>query len=470
MNFTIGTGFSAFKKSFYSKSGDFSLYDCGDINLLKVVLDGLKVNYVARWKIRLPFFYPNFLWRAWRMAQRLRHPAKLPSISTKAHVLIVDLSGRSETSRDGIPVSFYFDRLTGQLERGEYIHIIENAVSDTYPHDIDLRKHAGLRFKPLSPYERNLRSQLLESYARIKRSGRFNPDELKNIRIAIQSFFSQFKLWNEVLGTLPSLRVALVQQHYHHEGLLLALRIHNIRSYEIQHGLIAPSDIFYVFPKAVSAIREKALFPDKILVYGEYWKRVLLKGGEFHPDDIVVLGDFRAKEASVLTDQSIRDFCAGNKVILISSQTFMHTYYCEYAQQLARLLALNYSDWRILLKLHPNEKEDHYSSLACHKNLMVTKANLNQLFKVSVIHISVFSTTLYDALGYRLLNLSLQLPGFEDYTNDIIRDRVALSLGKEDDPVDVFLKTGMTTQQMDPLDIYDSFARHHPLLHYLLQN
>ena len=467
MNFTIGTSFSEFKKSFYGKTSDLSLYDCGDINLLKVVLDGLKVNYIGRWNIRLPFFYPAFLWRAWRGVQRRRHPGGRPATNAKARVVLVDLNGRSETSREGVPVSFYFDRLARLLQREDYIHVIESTKSKGYPHDIALRGYDALQFRPLNAYERQLRRQLLQTYARIKRSRKFDRAELKNIRIAIQSFFNQFKIWNELLSSLPSLRVALVQQHYHHEGLLLALRVNKIRAYEIQHGLIAASDIFYVFPKTVAAIRKKALFPDKILVYGEYWKQVLLKGSEFVADDIVVLGDFRAKKPGDTPDPTVAGFISGTKIILVSSQTFMHEQYTGYTKELSLLLEKNYPDWKIVLKLHPNEREESYGALGGHKNVLVTKVTIGQLFPLANIHISVYSTTLYDALGYGLVNFSLQMEGFEDYTRDIVRDGIAHRLGRSEDPIAASLSKKGTSGPARNL-VYDDFEKHSALLHELL--
>ena len=54
--------FSDFKNDFYKRVPDLTLFDCGDINLLKVVLDGLKVNYVKKGKVRSYLFYPTFLY------------------------------------------------------------------------------------------------------------------------------------------------------------------------------------------------------------------------------------------------------------------------------------------------------------------------------------------------------------------------------------------------------------------------
>jgi hypothetical protein len=314
---------------------------------------------------------------------------------------------------------------------------------------------------PLTPYEEELRKNLLTTYKKIEKSKAFDSGELTNIQIAIQSFFCQFKIWNEILKTLPSLKYAIVEQHYHHEGLLLALKKNNIKSYEIQHGLISESDIFYIFPKEISKIKNKALFPDKILVYGNYWKDILLKGGEFGEGDIIATGDFRKKNNLLQKPEEekiIKDFISGRNIILISSQTFMHEYYGAYTKWLSELLINKHKDWKIILKLHPNEKEENYTVISNLPNVLISKSNILYLFGIAKIHISVYSTTLFDALEYKLTNFSLQNEAFKDYTQNIIRDKVALPIDLNEDPVNKFEKLAGNSSLIDSNYVYSGFS------------
>jgi len=440
MNFTLGTTFSAFKKDFYGKTKDLSLYNCGDINILKVVLDGLKVNYISRGRIRLPFFLPDVLWNLTQAIKRKKNTGITALKENKdTRILVADLSGRSETDKEGKPQSYYFDTLLSEFQPGEYLHVAEYFKKKGYPHDLDFRELSYLQYIPADDHERKLRKDLLHTFSNIKNSKAFSKAELTNIQIAIQSFYCQYKIWNEILRKLPAIKYCLLEQHYHHEGLLLALKKNKIRSYEIQHGLISENDIFYVFPKEVSAIRDKALFPDKILVYGEYWKNTLLKGSEFAEENIALVGDFRKKSESFASQEetkTINDFSAKHKVILVSSQTFMHDFYANYTLGLADLLRSKHTDWKIILKLHPNEKEENYSSLKNIPNVLISKSNILGLFKLASIHISVYSTTLYDALEYELVNFSLMNEGFKDYSSNIVKDKIAHPLEQQEDPVE----------------------------------
>jgi len=50
------------------------------------------------------------------------------------------------------------------------------------------------------------------------------------------------------------------------------------------------------------------------------------------------------------------------------------------------------------------------------------------LFSVANIHISIYSTTLYDALRYNLNNYTYKIKECEDYVNEIIKSRIATEL------------------------------------------
>ena len=62
--------FTDFKNNFYNKVEDITLFDCGDINLLKVVLDGLKVKYTSKGKVNSYLFYPLWLYNLYCFIKR----------------------------------------------------------------------------------------------------------------------------------------------------------------------------------------------------------------------------------------------------------------------------------------------------------------------------------------------------------------------------------------------------------------
>jgi hypothetical protein len=263
-----------------------------------------------------------------------------------------------------------------------------------------------------------------------------------------------------LLGQFPNLSEALLEQHYHHEGLLLALRKRGIRSTELQHGLIAPSDIFYVFPKAVETVRSRALFPDRIFVYGDYWKSILRKGCEFVEDKIIVMGDFRKKNEDAGSDEAmkvIEEFVSNSKIILVSGQTFISDFFSGYVKTLSNLISSRHPEWKIIMKPHPNEKLEDYSGVSSLDNVLVTRTNIHYLFRKAHIHISIYSTTLYDSLEYGLTNFSLDHEKFRDYTRDILADHIALPLSLDQDPIEKYLTNKQNRILVDPSKVYSAF-------------
>jgi len=117
-----------------------------------------------------------------------------------------------------------------------------------------------------------------------------------------------------------------------------------------------------------------------------------------------------------------------------------------------------HKDWKIILKLHPNEKEENYTVISNLPNVLISKSNILYLFGIAKIHISVYSTTLFDALEYKLTNFSLQNEAFKDYTQNIIRDKVALPIDLNEDPVNKFEKLAGNSSLIDSNYVYSGFS------------
>src|ERR1041385_142656 len=68
----VNRSFSEFKENFYRRVRDFSVFGNEEINLLKVVLDGLKVDYCSRGKIRVFIFRGYFLINFFFLLKRIK--------------------------------------------------------------------------------------------------------------------------------------------------------------------------------------------------------------------------------------------------------------------------------------------------------------------------------------------------------------------------------------------------------------
>jgi hypothetical protein len=462
--------FSDFKSNFYSRITDFSVFDCGDLNVFKIVLEGLKVNYTKKMKYRAMIFAPNWYALIYRAISKFRHRSlinvaklKLSKADLNPNIknLIID-QGREGRDKNGKTISFYFQKIADALGQKETRVLYQ---SNTFSSGINIERCEFInKYSALSKQDIDLKDQLKKTYLKIKDKIAFDSNEIKNIEIALDRFFNAYRFWNVILKD-SKIKNCFFMPHYHNEGLIYALKKNKVKAIEIQHGLIAPEDIFYVFPKSITAVASRSLFPDKIFTFGKYWKQVLESGAEFLPDQIEILGDYIENNTILTADKQalIDHFSNSSGFILITTQTFLHEEFIKYTVWLSADLVKKNSPVKIIVKLHPSEKIKDYTQLFQLKNVLVLEnINLNYLLLHCSFHVSIYSTTLFDALKYKCKNYSLNSPKCKDYVVGMLMSGVSTLLEFDQNPIDV------PTSQMALEKIeffFDDFEKHkHKLL------
>jgi hypothetical protein len=290
---------------------------------------------------------------------------------------------------------------------------------------------------PLNSQEKKLIKEIRITFNRIKASSIFTDKELQNIAFAFQNFFNKYKIWSRLLDEVnPTTMFCIV--HYHNEGRALAFKRKGIKLIELQHGLIATKDVFYVFPAQTKQIIEKALFADEIWVYGNYWKKVLEFGTEYI-NKIKIAGYYLYDNFNGydLVEKEIDDFANGNQLIIITTQTTMHKAFIDYTVWLANDIIQRQLPYKILVKTHPLEKQEHYAIL--HQTIGVKMVNhpLPVLFKKVQMHVTIYSTTLYDGARAGVPGFALYNEQYKDYIEEIIQSGVAYPLGADQNPIDL---------------------------------
>lgn len=423
--------FKEFKQRFYSKIGDASCFNVQNINLLKVVLDGLKVQYSLRGKVNHYFNRPAIIFFAYLFKKAIltyltRKVFRTSINHNNDSKILIGFSSRcvEENSKN---YSLDFQHFFNAFGRNKFCYIIEeknDINADCNLNDIQF----GFNF---------LAKNNIKLYFEIKRfvkkiKGQWEVKEYLDIQIACFLFFVQYLKWDYFFKNKLILK-AIIEQHYHREGFILACRKHGVGVIELQHGLIANEDIFYVFPYQVSGVIDKALFPDKIFVFGDYWKQVLLNGCEYKDEQIINSGYFQYKKNAV--NQLLFSKEAVKNRILITTQYSIETYFIEYVKKISPLLDHN---WEIILKPHPVENTNTYAELSTLTNVKIMQGDLDCLILNCEFVISIFSTTIFDAVRLNKVAFSLYFPLFSDYVNGIIESGAAYLLLPEDNPVERF--------------------------------
>jgi len=322
--------FTDFNNNFYKRAPDLTLFDCDDINLLKVVLDGLKVKYTSKGKVNSYLFYSYWLYNLYCRIKLITKKNSLNITKKNKKILISDI-GRVIINKEGKPISLYFNNIINHFGRENCLIVLEKKSLNKefdYLYD-DLVSYYA--FTSLTEDEKLFRKNLIKTYNKIAHSEIFANNELADIQFAFHKFFIEYKVWNSFVKNFKYLSKAFFVCHYHKEGEILALKKGNIQCNELQHGLIAPQDVFYVFPEYIKERRHGMLFADRILVYGEYWKQVLLKGYEYSDNQIDVIGYYLADFNINYKEEvnKLKNEFENSKVILITTQTFLHEHFIE---------------------------------------------------------------------------------------------------------------------------------------------
>jgi len=414
-----GTSFEEFKNKFYSQYRDPTIFDCNDINLLKVILDGLKVNYVSKKITDTSIFQPWFIlfikFIKWKI--QFKKFKKVINPARSAHILILEEDWFIEDSNKNT-YSFYFQNIYNYLPKDSYIivHATDNykiqELSLSY-----LQKHAYSCFSTIKYFKYIFR--IRKFYRKIKKNSLFSETDLKNIQTSLTNFFFQFVAFDNFISRSKSnIKTFLFDQHYHREGILYACKKNNIKTVELQHGLISEKDIFYCFPECVKKIKHKMLMPDEIWCWGEYWKKVLLKGSEWEEKQIKIIGDFIYRGNTEDKKIPYESFLKNEPFYLITTQTFLHEYFINFTINFSNYLNSKKIYKKIIVKIHPNEVQSKYQSLNSLTNVLVVSDALDFLLRHCECNITIYSTTVFDALRYNKISFCLYYESFKDYLEE----------------------------------------------------
>ena len=266
-------------------------------------------------------------------------------------------------------------------------------------------------------FSNELRKELKEVFKNIKDYSHFNILDLENIKCAFQKFYNEAIFWLNILDTLKPKEIFFMC-HYHKEGLIYSAKKLGIKIIEYQHGLIAKSDVFYNFPTEINQTKNDCLFPDEMRVHGIYWKN-LLSNCNFLSEKTIKLynySHFLRKDFNELESQEISSFTKNRKIILITTQTYLSLSFIKYTDILLSILEDEYC---VIIKPHPNEDISLYDKYSNTENVLVSSISSDLLLSIANFHITIYSSTAFDALRYKLATYYIYVEQCSDYIYDL---------------------------------------------------
>jgi len=187
-----------------------------------------------------------------------------------------------------------------------------------------------------------------------------------------------------------------------------------IKVVELQHGIIGNCNISYNFQNKFHFFG----FPDYILLFGNYWKtnaKFPIENDHLIPVGFPYFEKIQSKYSAVSIKQN-------PLIILILSQPTIGVELSLFAVELNKMIDRN--RYKIIFKLHPGEIagwKNRYESLS-QSNIEVVDNTNNHLyyyFSIASIQIGVYSTAIYEGLGYNLPTFIIKLPGYE-HMNELV--------------------------------------------------
>ncbi len=362
-----------------------------------------------------------------RRTKRNETPPKL-----KEYVILDP--GRAVLGENGEWHSMYFEKIS-KLIGPDRLTILCTSSESVVPYDYNL---SLLELKLPSPdkTEKDLLLEINSSIKKAVKSDQYSQLELKHLRSEMHLFYESFRRYYNLLKG-QKIKHFIFLCHYQREGLMAAMKKLNIKNTEFQHGLIAHNDLYYVYDEQYAEVMSKALMSDRIIVYGPYWKRMLENGCEFRSRDIHIGGDYLFRLKNLERQKPEKE-----NLILICTQTGMTADYCRYTHILLSHLK-KHQEWKVIIKLHPSlaDKTLYDEFLPLGVDIIDKQIPLDILLSRAKIQITIYSTTIYDALGFDVVNFSLQGFGImSDYARDMIEEGAAIALQSNEDPIEKYYK------------------------------
>ena len=213
-------------------------------------------------------------------------------------------------------------------------------------------------------------------------------------------------------------------------AMIAACKKLKISFIELQHGNITSEHFQYISTMPIidkTYLYDSGLYADKVAVWGEYWKKVIIDGSLYPDYSIIIIGDYRFIPSSncIISGEK--------KTILISTQWTVQKELIAYITFLSQ--NLNRSEYYIIIKPHPVENNLAYLHLEIPDFIHVSDKSVYELLSIATIHISVYSTLLFEAIKYPLTNYALYCDEFKNNIDEIIDSGVAQLLSLNELPV-----------------------------------
>jgi hypothetical protein len=443
------SSFSKLNKHLLDRLENDETFHTKDFSFFKIFQHGVIYahNKSKNKTLKTCFHWPIFLQKLkYRYSGFFKKKSKIAPVLKENLILE---PGRIFTKENGDVVSIYFDKIQKIID-GKYSTILLRSNSQiSCDYMLDNLMAAN---DPIDENESRMIIAVNEVAAKLKDSNWYTTLEKNYITSALHVFLDTYRKYYRLVKNSSVKRLYFIA-HYHNEGIIAAMNDLNIEVIEIQHGLISKVDLYYCYNPRFSKHLERAFFPDKLILFGEYWKNILHDAAEWKQSQLIIGGEYmaNAREKIVVAEKQ--------NLIVVAAQKGMEKEYLPLISALKSQL-LNHPEWHAIIKLHPLEKHPHLYEQFISPQISIAEkgVDITELFSRAKIQLSIYSTTIYDAIGYELKNYCWLYDGMgRDYAEAMVEQGAANGLEISEDPIELYLKNESVEKEHSRMYFYAPF-------------
>ncbi len=232
---------------------------------------------------------------------------------------------------------------------------------------------------------------------------------LKREKKSLAIYYFKFLAWSRFFKKHPIASLTLIDENSPLvRSVVDAARMYNVPVLAIQHGSIHPAHPAYMYSKDDA---QRNVFPFQTLVWGDYWKEILIKKGNYPEKSICVVGQQRTDSILELIQRKEhfkRLYSLPEATILFfATQPQQDVSMRRQAAKDVFTALKNMHQVHGLIKLHPAEKNDemYYRAIAvevgCSNFSFAKEMDLYIGLALADIVITAFSTVGTEAVYFK---------------------------------------------------------------------
>jgi len=234
---------------------------------------------------------------------------------------------------------------------------------------------------------------------------------VQQIQWFLQYFYWRKKMFRWVLARF-SPRYLLLINAYNDHAVVAAAKELGIQVVELQHGALNRYSPGYAWSTYALPYKSHMPIPDRLFLYGDYWKQEL--------EELGFWGDALESVGSPYMDQfrGQHNYQVEQVTLVVTTQNVDTDQLIEFLDTFVQL-ANGTMDFRLIIKLHPQEpdKIPYAQRLERYKNVTILSNTepppTFELLALADFHLSISSTCHYEALALGTPTVILPFSGHE---------------------------------------------------------